>query len=104
MRRPGREEKMSRGKRKHTRQNVAGGGGWGLSAYQAEGIVRAGELLHGVLLQHHHVVQVGGALAGAVFAVDHVRLPAAALARHKQQIEHLQLQRKKETPPPLWDV
>lgn len=61
------------------------------AAHQAEGVVGVHELFHAVLLQHHHVVQVGAALPCAVLAVDHVRLPAAVLARHKQQVKHLHL-------------
>lgn len=59
--------------------------------HQAEGVVGVHELFHAVLLQHHHVVQVGAPLPRAVLAVDHVRLPAAALAGHKQQVKHLHL-------------
>lgn len=60
-------------------------------AHQVEGVVDGHELLDAVLLQHHHVGEVGAALPGAVLTVNHVRLPAAALTRHEQKVEHLQL-------------
>lgn len=66
-----------------------GGGALSPGGGQVERVVDVHELLRAVLLQHHHVGQVGVPLARAVLAVDHVRLPAVVLARHKQQIEHL---------------
>lgn len=63
--------------------------------HQAEGVVGAHQLLDAVLLQHHDVGQVGAALPGAVLTVNHVRLPAAVLTRHKQQVEHLQLEQER---------
>lgn len=62
-------------------------------AYQAKGVVGVHELFYAVLLQHHYVGQVGAALTCAVLAVNHVCLPAAVLARHKQQVEHFHLWR-----------
>lgn len=60
-------------------------------AHQAEGVVCVHELLYGVLLQHHHVGQVGATLTCAVLTVNHICLPAVVLTCHKQQIEHLHL-------------
>lgn len=60
-------------------------------SYQAEGVVCVHDLLYAVLFQHHHIVQIGAALTCTVLTVNHVRLPAVVLARHKQQIEHLHL-------------
>lgn len=60
-------------------------------AYQAERVVCVHELLRAILLQHHHIGQVGAALTSTILTVNHVCLPAIALTCHKQQVEHLQL-------------
>lgn len=57
----------------------------------AEAVVDVHELLHAILFQHHHSGQAGAAQTGAVLTVHHVRLPAAVLTRHKQQVKHLQV-------------
>lgn len=70
-------------------RSSSGGGG----AHQDEGVVDVHELLHAVLLQHHHVGQARVAAACAVLAVDHVELPAAVLAGDEEQVEDLHLDR-----------
>lgn len=69
------------------RRALSPGGGGG----QVEGVVDTHQLLHAVLLQHHHIIQTGAPLSSTVLTVNHVRLPAAGLTCHKQQVKHLHI-------------
>lgn len=59
--------------------------------HQREGVVGLSQLLRAVLLQHHHALQACAAAPGTALAVYQVRVAAAILTCHEQDVKHLHL-------------